>query len=102
MQKPKKRIKRIYIVQGSCGQYDDYSEWQVAAYTTEAQANKHRDLAKQCSDDFGCTHRGEAANEYDEQWRTDFGGTSYEVFPLELRVRAPAPKRKAKKKGTRK
>ena len=35
-------MKQVWIVWGSSGEYDDYSEWVVAVYTTQAEAEKHR------------------------------------------------------------
>jgi hypothetical protein len=32
---------KIYIVLGSCGEYDDHCEWLVRAYTCRACAEKH-------------------------------------------------------------
>lgn len=36
----------IYLVYGSHGEYSDYSEWNVAAFTDEQKANLFKDLVQ--------------------------------------------------------
>ena len=35
-------MKEVWIVWGSSGEYDDYSDWVVAVYARQAEAEKHR------------------------------------------------------------
>lgn len=35
------QMKHIHIVMGSQGEYSDFQEWPVVAYTNEAKARKH-------------------------------------------------------------
>lgn len=37
---------RIYIVYGSCGEYDDRRDWPVVAYKQQSQAEEHRQKAQ--------------------------------------------------------
>jgi hypothetical protein len=40
-------MKTVYIIEGSCGQYDNHEEWPVASYLSEDLALKHIELATQ-------------------------------------------------------
>lgn len=57
-------MKIIYIVQGSSGQYDDYREWNVRAYTTDAAAEAHRQRAQQAANEV-TKRRQEIWDEYE-------------------------------------
>lgn len=37
------KMKEIYLVRGECGEYSDHSEWTIAAYDTESQAQGLKD-----------------------------------------------------------
>ena len=40
-------MSKIYIVQGSCGDYSDYNEWMVMAYSNIHDAQKHANFANE-------------------------------------------------------
>ena len=92
--------RKIYIVQGSRGEYSDHVEWLVKSFFSRAKA---RDMVQKC----GAEHRrilvewkAAAGNEYldwhnlkaydikphayDDQWETDYSGTNYNVIECEL------------------
>ena len=85
--------KMIWIVEGACGQYSDYCSWIVCAYPTEKQAKDHAELAQKYADDH--KRKCEAAPDYssrpkkesphDSQFQTDYTGTHYSSFPIELK-----------------
>jgi hypothetical protein len=88
----------IYIVYGETGEYGDYRNWDVAAYYTEKEAQKHADKAlkyakafmKKYNDGFRLT---ESSSPYDESFNVDLTtGTDYKVFELELHSKYICPK----------
>jgi hypothetical protein len=81
----------IYIVNGNCGEYDDYREWSIKAYRDEQAAKDHAEQAQARADqldykrgypDAGTfqTHMGEL----DPGGCTDFDGTKYNYYAMDL------------------
>lgn len=83
-------MEKIYIVMGSAGEYSDHITWQVAAYNTEDEAEKHvekaaerfRELNLKYHEDIYAIPKGE--NEYDPHMRVDYTGTRYYVEEVNL------------------
>lgn len=78
-------MKTIWIVEGTCGEYSDRSEWPVAWCESEAEANALRDAC--AAEDAGVT-----SNRYtwphsdsviDRQYKSDYDTTTYRVYSLE-------------------
>lgn len=40
-------MEKVYVVEASSGEYDDYMKWVHAVYLTEEEANKSRDELKE-------------------------------------------------------
>src|SRR5690554_918315 len=91
----------IYLVMGSKGEYSDRDEWPVAAYTDEAEAQKHVEAAerraKEIKASLGAeywryrtlTREGKAEqNEWDPEMQIDYTGTSYFYYEAPLRREA--------------
>jgi hypothetical protein len=82
----------MWVVMGETGAYDDYCDWMVCAYTTEAEAEKHAQAAQNWwVDNFHAWHDawpGEwVKNPYDLMaCRPDYTGTKYHVFEIELKT----------------
>ena len=77
----------VWIVIGETGVYSDYSEWNVAAYPNEEEANKHRDAAQAEAEKVNgkdYTIRNGFKNAYDSQFASDYTGTHYRVEMVEL------------------
>ena len=83
--------KIIYIVEGSVGEHADYRTWPVAAYYSEKKAKKHVDAAVQRANElymkFGPAKYYDipaGANQYDQQMKTDYTGTRYNYYAVEI------------------
>ncbi len=79
----------IWIVVGSTGEYSDYREWSVAAYTSKEEAEKHVELCKKWFDDNGgieeLRSNYDILNPYDPHMSVDYTGTTWSIFPLILK-----------------
>jgi hypothetical protein len=89
-------MKRIYLVVGANGIWDDYVHWNVAAYADEAAARRHADAATAAALAIHERH-GNAlavgsqawldvmnANHLDPQVRWGWYLTTYRVEPIEM------------------
>lgn len=80
-------MKTIYIVYGHTGEYADFTEWTVKAFTTEAAANALVAKLRAAHDTLG-DWRGYGspvmAAAGDPNCRRDYTGTWYNMYPLEL------------------
>jgi len=77
----------VFLVVGATGQYSDHTEWNVAAYPTEDQANAHRDAAQIVADshkDQARNYKFDLKNPHDPQYAIDYTGTSYRVEMVEV------------------
>ena len=86
--------RQIWVVYGQTGEYSDHSEWTVAAYTTEEEANKHARLATEWYKAAGATelrrdYEGKSKNPHDPFMRVDYTGTEWGVYPCILREAVP-------------
>jgi hypothetical protein len=90
-----KKIKLVFVVFGATGEYSDHQEWAVMAYTDEAQAQVHIDLAsawvRENIGDYPGYGRQNAENPYDPNMRVDYTGVNYYYETVELRTSAPKP-----------
>jgi hypothetical protein len=76
---------------GSCGEYSDRREWNVAAYLSEKTAKEHAEnadakakiLYTQYKD--ACYDIPAGSNEYDPQMSSDYTGTRYDMVMVSLR-----------------
>lgn len=79
----------IWLVTGSCGQYSDFQQWNVAAFPTEAEAQKLADAAQLAAAKYPKNgtrkERAEFKTSLDPQFKYDYTGTSYQVEMIELR-----------------
>lgn len=89
---------KIFIVEGSTGEYSDHDEWPVAAYKDEELAKEHVRLADEeyrvwlgGRDPYslGYLERQEVVNSYDPEMRMDYTGLSYSYYTVELRDALP-------------
>jgi len=83
----------VWIVVGETGQYSDYSEWNVAAFTTEELANHFRDLCQNEADKANGSKdyeiRAGFKHAYDTQFYCDYNGTKYRVAMVEVFSSSP-------------
>jgi hypothetical protein len=94
-----KSSETIFIVTGGTGVYEDFREWQVAAFREESMANNFveecnkesaRIFEKIKKDYYGCNYRklvekGKLeAHKYDKDFDVDSNGThySYQELPI--------------------
>lgn len=83
-------MKTLYVVEGYCGEYEDYREWPVCAYLTRKLAQAHADRAKRRADELLVEHGSYSdipakANRYDRAMSGDYTGTSYRVYRIGVR-----------------
>ena len=82
--------KEIWLVKGYTGEYSDARDWTVFGYTTEAEANKHRDAAQAAvlgSEEWDYEKRSRFKNPHDPQCTIDYTGATYRVEMVEVRER---------------
>lgn len=93
-------MEKVWIVQGSTGEYSDHDEWVICAYRTQEQANTHAVLAAARAREIQKAADGEMVfswdlerlgmfNEYDKDMRIDYTGVNYQVIEVELRDEGP-------------
>lgn len=89
---------QIYIVQGSTGEYSDHTEWVIAAYRKEEEAQAHvaaaTARARELKVDPGSDGRikdwyqkrksAERQNQFDPQMQIDYTGVYYTYYPVDL------------------
>jgi hypothetical protein len=78
----------IFVVEGSTGEYSDHREWPVMAYRDEAAAKAHVEAATRRANDLKAQHAcdiPDGANEHDPGMQTDYTGTRYYYYAVELR-----------------
>lgn len=95
-------MTKIWIVQGSTGEYSDHREWMVCAYRDEAKAEQHARAAKEWYQKNGCDKwdfqkRWEAKekglhNPFDPNMDIDYTGTDWTIFEVNLLDRLPTEK----------
>jgi hypothetical protein len=81
---------KIYIVNGTTGEYSDRDDWVVCAYTSLDKAEEHASNAMHRAKEIQHSHRqyyrpqpGE--NEFDIHMQMDYTGTEYYVDETELK-----------------
>ncbi len=88
--------ERIWIVEGSTGEYSDHCYWQVCAFSDENKAKEFVGELNNFCIEHGCdANRGDYGDlSYTERenfcpldpgFRCDYTGTNYYCFSLELR-----------------
>ena len=90
----KESMPRIYVVQGSTGEYEDRCEWLVAAYSSkpaaEARVANATRRASELFTEYGNIRKWRDAhsqnqakgNEYDEDMQVDYNGVEYCVLEV--------------------
>lgn len=93
-------MTKIYVVEGSTGEYSDHDEWMVKAFTAESVA---REFVEKCTEEanrvqseiqiktgrwyVSVTDFEEyniAKNKYDPDMRVDYTGVNYNISCVEL------------------
>ncbi len=84
---------KIYIVQGTCGTYEDRITWCVKAFYTQQEAEDYRNncqataetLYKEVEEqNLTIWQIDPSTNPYDPSMLTDYTGTSYFIITTEL------------------
>lgn len=82
---------KIYIVEGSTGEYADRQNWLVKAYSSRDKADAHAQSAEKWINDYGVSEwrkqkydANRDLNPYDPNMSVDYTGTSYYVIELDL------------------
>jgi hypothetical protein len=81
---------KIYVVQGSTGEYSDHCEWLVAAFYSEQKAADLVVAATRRANELYAQHKDntwgipDGANEHDPMMETDYTGTRYCHFGIEI------------------
>ena len=78
--------KYIWVVSGATGCYSDRFEWNVCAFSNEAEAVAFENLCQVEADKFtyNC-HCDKLDHKYDPHFALDYPGTSYYTKMVELR-----------------
>jgi hypothetical protein len=80
---------KVFIVEGACGEYDDYVEWPVAAYLVEELAKAH---VKGAEEGFLNLKKiygfydipNDVKNPYDPSMNVSYTGPKYYYYALEI------------------
>jgi len=78
-------MKKIYLVVGNTGEYDDYDDWVVKAFRTKKRAAALADKAKARADELYPKARlsyNTLENEFDLNCHMARNGTSYTVVEV--------------------
>lgn len=81
-------MKNIWLLEGSTGEYADFTTWIVVGYATQAEADKHRDAAQAAADSamkLSNAQRRDFKNPHDPKCQIDYTGTRYTVQMIEVR-----------------
>jgi hypothetical protein len=81
---------KIYIVEGTTGEYSDRQDWTVCAYRSEKKAEDHvrnamlraKEIEKSREDQY---HVAAGVNEFDPDMRMDYTGTEHYTVECELK-----------------
>ncbi len=80
--------RRLWVVIGSSGEYEDYRTWNVAAFRTEDAAKRRAALAKAEADRLERLYKESQAwsqvNKFDRCMQCSYTGVEYCVTDLEL------------------
>lgn len=87
-------MSQVYIVSGSTGEYDDFREWDVAAFLDQAAATRLcEQLNAWCLENDVHRSPRDVPSEkrdlvcpLDPQFRCDFNGVNYAVREIPLRT----------------
>lgn len=77
----------VWVVVGETGEYSDYSEWNVAAFTDERQAEAFKDACQREAEKVNgkhCEIRNGFRHAYDTQFHCEYSGTSYRVDMVQV------------------
>ena len=81
-------VTQVWVVEGSTGEYSDYQEWPVIAYSDEAMAREHAFQAERRAKELianGDSCFEESNNEWDPNMRSiGFSGVSYSCYQLSV------------------
>jgi len=72
---------KIYLIEGSTGEYGDSDSWIVCAYLDKGRALRHAAKATLRARDI---REGDGINEYDSGFRWMYPGTEYHILASEL------------------
>lgn len=87
-------MKKIFVVFGSTGEYEDYREWNVRAFLNKKQAEK---FAIDCQQLYDEQTKNVNFNKYafincnwkhplDSNFQTDYNGTKYYISEVPLQI----------------
>jgi hypothetical protein len=81
---------KIWIVEGTTGEYIDRNDWVVCAYYSKQKAEEHARKAMLRAKEIEKTressyHVPEGVNEFDPDMRMDYTGTEYFTIECELK-----------------
>jgi hypothetical protein len=82
--------ERIFLVQGTTGEYSDRSEWVVCAFRSKEKAEAHAHDAQWRAKEIEHSHQRyyhpkQGENEFDPEMQMDYTGTAYFLEECELR-----------------
>lgn len=80
---------KIWIVEGTTGEYSDRFDWTVCAYTSKEKAEQHARDAMQRAMEISKSRRTrydtpKGINEFDPNMQMDYTGTEYYTVETEL------------------
>jgi hypothetical protein len=75
---------KIYIVEGTTGEYSDRMEWIVCAFTNEQKAKAHVEGAAKRAREIFLAGYPRQRNEFDPEMQMDYSGTEYFLSETEL------------------
>ena len=83
-------MEKIYVVEGTTGEYSDSMDWPVMAYRDEEAAKAHVVRATERAKEIEVSRADrynvpEGANEHDPHMLMDYTGTHYNYYAVELK-----------------
>jgi hypothetical protein len=81
-------MKKVWVVEGSTGEYSDHQEWPVAFYKTEKEAQKCVEFLTEMSGVARTLGKKEKEfmSQFDTSYDRDYIGTNYWCFEVPLGV----------------
>jgi hypothetical protein len=82
-------VKKVFVVQGSTGEYSSRDDWNVCAYEDEELAKRHVLLADEWSTIHFRRYEDPPPNPYDPFMKQQYTGTFYTYDAVEVRDALP-------------
>lgn len=96
--------QKSYIVMGSTGSHEDYTEWPIVTYSIREAADEHVAKARAWAEERGLTEQSfgrsllsHDENPWDPSMRVDYTGVHYSVIAVPARISRVAPLKRGRR-----